>query len=373
VAEILPQADYKLMIYNWAGIKQYEFANFLDLSYTKTVNQAGLLSFTISDKHALANDAFDKWQAEVWRRPYGGSWTRDFIGLMQFNEWQHKDTPTLQILCPGLMSILEWRIIAYAAKTANRSYFSNANIETICNTLVKYNATSSGTTADGRDRAASSGYPFSGLSVEADGAGGNTWTGGFYCARKNLLTTLQDLAAVGGGDFDIVKTSSTAWQWRWYAGQLGSDKTASVVFAMDRGNMANPVVTDNRLNVKTVAIVAGQGEEDQREIAIKTHSDYSATNDIELFVDARDVDIGDSNGLSSRGAEELEGFVRKQSFNFDVLQTETSQYGVEYVLGDKVTAINPRNDSSVTVKINSVSIALDRDGKETIDVDIKEV
>jgi hypothetical protein len=125
--------------------------------------------------------------------------------------------------------------------------------------------------------------------------------------------------------------------------------------------------------VKTVAIVAGQGEGDQREIAIKEHSDYFATNDIELFVDARDIDIGDSDGLDSRGDERLEEFAKKQSFAFDVLQTETSQYGVEYVLGDKVTAINPRNDSSVTVKINSISIALDRDGKETIDVDIKEM
>jgi hypothetical protein len=46
---------------------------------------------------------------------------------------------------------------------------------------------------------------------------------------------------------------------------------------------------------------------------------------------------------------------------------------VHYFLGDKCTAINPKDDSEVTVKIIGVSITLDAGGKETIDIETEEV
>jgi len=57
-----------------------------------------------------------------------------------------------------------------------------------------------------------------GLTVEADGTDGTTID--WFCAWDNLLENLQKCAKVGGGDFDVVKTSSTAWQYRFYTGNL---------------------------------------------------------------------------------------------------------------------------------------------------------
>jgi len=222
MTEVLPQADYKLRVFDKAGDFVYEIQNFLPLSYNMRVNAPGLLTFSLSAEHELTSQSFDKWQVEVWRKPYGEDWSRDFIALIRKDEWSYKDTALMSFACPGWLQMLAWKDILYPSKTTDRTLFTDKEAETICNTLVKYNATNSGTTGDGRDRDAANGYPFTGLSVEADGGAGNVYAGGFYCARKNLLETLQDLAKLGGGDFDIVKTSTTAWEWRWYEGQLGT-------------------------------------------------------------------------------------------------------------------------------------------------------
>lgn len=376
MAFTLPQADYRIDVYNTAGVSQGRYTNFLPLSYTRKVNAPGLLQFALSDTHRIAENIEDKWQVEVWRKPYGGDWSRELTGIWRVENWSYAETAILELTCPGLMSILGWREIAYYANTANRTKFTTRKAETIANTLVKYNATTSGTTGDGRMRAAAGGYPFTGLTVEADGATGNTFTGGFYCAWKNLLETLQDIAVVGGGDFDIVKTSSTAWQWRWYVGQLGTDRTTGsgrVVFSMANGNMANPHYEVNRIDVKTVAIVAGQGEENDRDVSVVESDDYAAGNDIELFVGATDIDKDDTDGLTSRGEEKLAEAREKPSFTFDVLQTGSAQYGVNYTLGDKVIAINPRSGAEITMKIIGVTVGLDADGKESIEIDVEEM
>lgn len=372
----LPQPDCKLRIYDTSGDLKYDFKNFNSLAYNKRVNSPGLLNFSLSAEHDLVSKDFDKWQVEVWLKPDSMDWTRDFIGLIRKDVWSYVNTEIVEFTCPGLMQILRWKEILYPAKTADRTVFTNEQIETICNTLVKYNATTSGTTGDGRDRAAANGYPLTGLSVEADGGEGNLYSGGFYCTRKNLLETLQDLASIGGGDFDVVKTSSTAWQWRWYEGQRGSDKSSGsekVIFSMGRGNMANPIVTNDRIGEKTVSVVCGAGEGSDREVEIVTSDDYAIDNDIEVFVDARDIDEGDTDGLESRGEEKLEERKAISHFQFDVLQAENSQYLEHYVVGDKCLAINPRDESELTVKIVGAGVAFEMDGKFTVSVDVEQV
>jgi hypothetical protein len=356
------QTDYKLLVYDTSGARQYEISDFIELIYTKTLNNAGLLSFTISDTHSLANEDYENWQVEVWRKPQGENWARDFIGIIRNTDWEDSK---LELTCMGILGILDWRIVAYPSSETDRTVFTDENIETIANTLVKYNATPSGTTADGRDRNAGSGYPFDSLTVEADGAGSDVWAGGFYCARKNLLKTIQELANTSGSYFDIVKTSSTAWQWRWYAAEL-----KDIVFAISYGNMKDPSISEDALSEKTVAIVAGQGEGSSREIEIVEHSAYSVDNDIEEFVDARDVDSADTDGLESRGMNKLLESIKKYEFTFDVIQTPASLYGVHYFLGNKITAINPRTNESVQSQIVSVTVELSKDGTEKIDIEV---
>ena len=356
---------YRLDLYDTSGDLQAVITDYRRLSYVRRVNAPGLVEFELAGNHAILEDLATNWQIEVWRKPSGGAWAREITGLYRYLRWTYDNDNNAILRCPGLMSMLGWRIVAWTAAYTDRSKFTSEKAETIGNTLVKYNATSDATTGNGRERDGA----ITGLTVEADGAEGNTID--WYCAYDNLLTSLQDLAKVGGGDFDLVKTSSTAWQYRWYTGQLGTDNSSNVTFALERGNMANPQYIDNRLNEKTVCIVGGQGEEANRTIEVRTGTNYNAsTNNVEMFEQA--TDITTQAGLQSRGDKALAEVEALKEFSFDVLQIPGCEYGDDYDLGDKVTAVNPYHQTTYTVKVQSVSVLVSADGSEDINVETSE-
>jgi hypothetical protein len=355
-------ADYYLNVFDTSGNLQFVVTDFTSLHYVRKVNAPGLLQFGLRGDHPLMANLADKWQVEIWRKPDSGSFARDFVGLARQSEFYYGEQGSKAVVtCPGLMSILSWRIVAYYAGTADKTKFTADPAETVMNTLVKYNATSDATVVNGRLRAGA----ITGLTVETNGADGNTVD--WFCEWDNLLENLQRLALIAGGDFDVVKTSATAWQWRFYDGQLGTDRTASVFFALERGNMSNPTWRDIRTDEKTVCIVGGQGEESSRTTAVRTGANYDVDdNNIEMFQNATDVDTTD--GLNARGDAALDERKAQKQFEFDVIQTPGSQYGTHYTLGDLVTAVNPFSGASVSLKIDEVAITVSENGEEKIDV-----
>jgi hypothetical protein len=286
-------------------------------------------------------------------------------GIYRMLTWVYGDQSKAVFYCNGLMSMLDWRIVAWYADYTDRSKFIAQKAETIANTLVKYNATTYASLITGRKR---DGH-IDGLTVETDGAEGNPID--WFCAYDKLLKTLQDLAKVGGGDFDLVKTSATTYEWRWYTGQLGTDKSGSVIFAMERGNMANPVYSDNRTQEETVALVGGQKEGADRECVIRTGTNYHVdNNNIEMFVSA--VDIDTIEGLNTRGDQKLAEVEAVKSFKFEVLQTPACMYRTHYTLGDLTKVINPFIGAGYTMKIQADTVVVNEDGSEKITVDMSE-
>jgi hypothetical protein len=132
--------------------------------------------------------------------------------------------------------------------------------------------------------------------------------------------------------------------------------------------MANPTYIDNRTVERTVAIVGGQGEAEERAIEVVTGTNYATSNDIEMFVGATDVDT--TSGLITRGNQKLSETEAVEIFDFDVLQTASTQYGTHYQLGDLVTAINPYTLDSYLMKIISVSVGVKSSGEENINVEM---
>lgn len=358
-------AEYRLDIYSATGSKVAEVTDFLVLSYRRQVNAPGLLTFTVPGNHRVVSQLEHNSQVIVYRRnpTLGLPWTADFWGLFRGQRRTYTDHDVFEATCPGMLTMLGWRIVAWYAGTTNRSSFNSVNAETVMKTLVSYNAGAEATTANGRIRNGT----ISGISVQADGAGGNTIS--LDCAWDNLLDVLQKVASIGGGDFDLVKTGAQAWEFRWYAGQRGTDRTATLLFALERGNMAEPEYDYDRLDERTVAIVGGQGEGSNRVVVARTGPDYSATNDIELFVDARNNTTTD--GLNASGDAKLQETRARQQFGYRIVQTPGCAYGVHYSLGDLVRAqYGPVN---VTQKIAGVTVTLDRDGAEKIDVETQTV
>lgn len=355
-------AEYRLNINSPAGEPRAVITDYLALSYTRSVNAPGLLQFSLRGDHPAIGELQLDGQIEVWRRdPVAGiGWHRDFQALYRHQERSYTEQDLFTATCPGVLSLLARRHVAWSAGTANRSAFSNKRSETIMKMLVDYNAGPAATAANGRLRDG----VIAGISVAADAAGGTArdWN----CSYANLLETLRSLADVGGGDFDLVPTGAATWEFRFYAGQLGSDRSAAVVFSLAYGNMANPVYRHDRREEKTVAIVGGQGEGSERQIVVRTGPDYAADNDIELFVDGSNYET--AAGLQSSGDKRLAEARAVQEFAFEVLQTPACAYGRDYYLGDLVTARYGAIEA--TRKVTSVTISLAESGEERIRVEM---
>lgn len=363
--------EYKMRFLNTTGTLVAEITDYRELSYHKQVNDPGRAAFVVDGDHAVIDLIANNYQVEVWRRMprYDVDWYRDFSGLLRGQtRWTTGSGIGYyrgEVL--GDMTMLGWRIVAYPAGTKDRSEFTSEAAETVMKTLVEYNATGTATTANGRDRAGS----ISGITVEADVAAGNSID--WFCARKNLLTELQQIARVGGGDFDLYKTgTASTWDFRWYTGQRGSDLSSTVIFSLERGNMNGPRYTYDRTRERTVAIAAGQGQGEARTVEVRTGDDYNVTsNNIEMLVDAKRFST--TAGIQDEGDRKLDETKARQELTFDIMQTPASLYGKHYcingVLGDLVTA--RYNSISMTQKIVAVTVGLIKTGGERVDVQME--
>lgn len=342
-----------------AGVKFAEISDFLELNSLVKVNVAGALKMILRGDHPVLASLENNSHIELYYKYSGKSWTKFFGGLYRSQERTQPKEPYFALTAVGYLALLRMRIVAYPALVANKTYFSAAKAETIMKSLVTANITSAATTANGRIRNGTN-WPATVISIAADGAGGSTQE--WYCAQENLLETLQKLAATAVGDFDLVKTAANVFEFRFYAGQLGTNRTGSVVFSLGHGNMRDPIYSYNRLNEATAAIVGGQGEASAREFVVRTGTDHAAENDIEVFVPATDVESGNTAGLDSAGDSMLEERRARETFSFKVLQTPAVRFGSEYFLGDLVTAVNPYTGASLNQKIVGVTLNYSKDG-----------
>lgn len=333
---------------------------FLELAYTNQVNSYGACSFTLPGQHEVIPDLTERCQIEVWRAdPDNGiAFYRDWSGLFLDEDRHHDgDQHLFKAKCYSDAFMLGDRAVLWKADTANRSSFAAAKAETIMKTLVTYNCTSSASVANGRIVDGT----MTGVSVAADGAAGNALD--IKCAWDNLFKTLQNVASIAGGDFDLIKTGAATWEFRWYTGQRGTDRTATVVFSTDLGNMGNPHYSKVRSTKKTSVTVGGQGQGADRKTKNRQGNGYTATLNFEEFFNGS-AQVETDDGLSDIGDKRLVQTADKETFEFDVLPTPACVYGLHYFLGDKVTA--KYLTITTTPKITGVSVSLDKNGKETI-------
>ena len=344
-------AEYRIDVRDTTGAKIAEVTDYNWLSYSRRVLEPGIARFELPGNHALVNMLGLDYQIEIWRRntDMGLAWYADYYGFHRGLELSNKNSIDLAtITAPGQMSLLSRRTIAYYSGTASRTQFTTTAAETICKTLVSYNAGPNALAANSRFRDA----VITGLTVEADSARGTTldWS----CANVELLKTLADIARVGGGDFDLLNTGSSTWQFKWYPGQLGADRHTTVLFSVALGNMENPVYTYDRTAEKTVAIVGGAGTGSGRPVIYITGPDYVAgSNDVEEFVNGSSFTT--VAGLTAEGNRAMYTDRARQKFTFSALQIPSTYYGLHYFLGDIVNA-GYRTFSSASEKIMGVTV-----------------
>ena len=356
-----------------------EFSDPAYISYTKQVNAAGNLRLRVNATHnAYQYLVVDKAQIQVLRQNLNigtdalGNivtmpWVVDFYGLARDpDEQQLADgTDVATFDCPGVLSMLSWRYVMWAAGTASRSTFTSVKAETLMKLLVQYNITASATTAAGRKADGTMTSPCS-ITLQTDGLAGNT-LGAWANAWNNLLEDLQKIAKVAGGDFDLVQTAPAVYEFRWYLQQRGTDRRTapnSLTFSTKNGNMSEPRLQRTRSRVRTSAVVAGAGEGSLRATTNRTGNGFSSSNNIEMFVDARNLESGAS--LTAEGDSRLAENKLMERLSFNVRQQPSCYYGKHYNVGDLVNVAY--KTYAATHKIIRVAVGWDTAG-ETVDIE----
>lgn len=367
------EAYFQIKLYSPAGVLKCTVTDYKVLVYRNVVNTPGICTFTIDLDSEAIQYLINNAQVEVWRKVIKTAskevivdWTREWYGVFKDNSILFKDNHMyFSAVCIGDIALLGTREILFYSGVSGKSSFGSNKAETIMKEMVKYNATSSATTGNGRIRDGA----ITGVTVQTDAAGGNT-IASWSCAWDNLLKSLQALAKVAGGDFNLVKTGLAAWEFRFYAGQLGTDRSAAVVFSLERGNMKDPEITQVRSTEKTVVAVLGQGEGSARRVRVATGANYSASNDVEHAYDARNETDSDA-ALDARGALVAKQDEESISLNFEIVQTDGSRYGLHYFLGDLTTAIFA--GYTETLKITSVEVSSTSEENEKVIVKVSNV
>lgn len=368
--------EYKVIVIDHTtGGNISEVTDFLSLFYHKKLGFKGAWGMELDGDHPLIDQISDKDVIEIHRRDlqYGLNWYRDFVGLVRDEMYSTPQALTeYTVTGSSNLGLLDWRRVAWYAETTNRSTFASQATETIMKTLATYNITASATIGAGRFRDGEIAN-FT-ITVQADGANGNNQA--WSCAYDNLLDTIRELSKAGGGDFDLIyDKSANSWEFRWYTGQRGVDRSSTVRFALNFDNMSSPRYEHRRAGERTVAIVAGQGRESGRDVVVRTGDNYAADNDIETVINATHIDKGNTGALQSYGDEKLKRFKALERFTFKPVQSPGTLYGQNYcvagVYGDLVTGLY--KTISQTFKITGVRISVASGGAliETIRLDLE--
>jgi hypothetical protein len=361
-------ALYRIDVLTRAGVKQAEVHDFLDLVVVKKRNAPGLVTFSLRSDHQalqyLAHGAIA--QLEVWRcDPQNGiAWYREFVALHLETTVRQAQAITVQIIGVGVATLLAHRINAWRADTTDRTSFTGMDVGGIMYNLVLYNLSVFATVGDGRLRDG----VITGINAAYVSAGPLITRSNAY---KNVLKELQELAELASIDFELRKTAANTFLFQYAAPTLGVDRRTTLRFAMDRGNMANPVLRRSKIDEASVAIAAGQGEENLRNIQVRTGTNYSASNDIEVFADARNEKT--TAGVQSKGDQVLAERAQEIEFDFDVQQIASCTYGVHYCVGGQLGDLVRANFLTYTadMKIVGVRISVTKPGEEKLDIDLK--
>ena len=350
-------SEYKVRLKDQEGILVAEFdqAAWTSLTFTHKVNAPGSCAIEINDEDARARLFELDGQVEVWRR-------NQTVGLDWYLEWEgfhrtsnrltrENDNQRYLSFSTGYLSLARRRAIMYFSGDAgsNKSGLG----ETVIKEYVNENAGPGALLSTGRIQDAESDGVTLGLSIEGDAGNGLAWSGGR--SFRNLLTVIQNIADIANVAFDIIGTGTKAFEFRVYDKQRGEDRTTigldtaglnsagntPVIFSLGFGNMAVPVLSENRSQEVTVSYVLGQGVAEERNIE-EVKDDVaiadSPWNRIEDTINAsNEATVSGNANLIAVGDEELEKNKLKEKLSFSFMQIPSTFYGKDYTWGDVVT------------------------------------
>jgi len=352
---------YTVQVYNSAGTLQATVVDFLAIKVTRIVNGIDVLAMRLGGTSPSVSTIVYGGIIEVYRQDIeaGIASYREFAGIIRGITQTITDQTVYDIQAVGFNAILADRQVAYYAGVANKSQYTAQPAETIMKSLFNQNLGSSATTANGRFLDGR----LTGATASATTGAGTSLT--ISVAQMNLLQALQRVQLSASGDFAVVYTAPATWAFNWYTGQLGTDRSASVVFSIDNGTIGKLIIRTARIDDVTAVVVAGQGEGSARAIVTRPASLPTGLGLREGYADARNQKT--TAEYQALGDMVLSNATRQRSaVDAVVLQSDALRYGRDYFFGDLVGVYT--GSATVTRKIAQIELSLSQQGAESINV-----
>lgn len=270
------------------------------------------------------------------------------------------DVERLRVFGAGPNEFLERRIVAFALDSAQA--LKTAEADDMMKEVVSENLKPGGV----RDMG-------SFFTVASDDAAGPSITKGF--AWRNVLNVCQDisLASEEAGTqvfFDVQRTAAYQFQFRTFTGQVGSNRAADSgqdthIFSKEFGNIAHVSLERIYRDEENYIYAGGQGTGTDREI-VEVSDDSrigrSPFNRREAF--QQSVQHKETAGITGEANERLARGRPREVFEADVLDAPGSIYGVDWLYGDRITAMY--KNRSYNGMIYGVDLSLTEDGAESL-------
>lgn len=354
---------YTMQIYTNAGVLQSYITDFESLGISRQCSSVDGLKFTLPSSSPSASFIQYGYIVIVYRKDdaLGIVESVEFSGIIRNIVQVVSSIRSLQVTAVGMMALLGDRVIAWPSKIANRSLFTASPAETIIKNLFNYNIGSLATTAQGR---LLSGV-ITGMSTTASSGAGTSLT--VDCSLKGLFSTIQETAITGGGDVDLVYTAPVTWTLVWYTGQLGTDRTATVILSVPTGTIQELIITTDRIQDFSTVIIGGAGINIARIYATRPATLPTGLNSREIYSDAKSTGNNSLLSMRQQGTVLIQKQNRRRvTYRAKILQNGALRYGRDYFLGDLVTIRD--NDTDVTQKVQGVALGFSARGEESIDV-----
>ena len=366
-------ASHQVLVFNPSGNYVGDLTSaVVDFRYVKVVNDIGY--FEVEATPAEWPQAWRDldYQYHFWRRPNGGAWGLEFVGLCRdrFSDTQGSMT-TRRVEGFGVNELLDRRIVAYKAGTAQCT--KTDYVDDMCKSVVNDNLGS------GASAARNILTDFN-MSIAADLSDAPSVTKSF--AYENVLETLQAITDTSAGQatgavdlfFDIAcdgyrSNERPHFEFRTYTGQPGVDHTdnggnsSATVFSLENANIANVHYQRIHSGERNYIYAGGLGLESDRNVVEASDTAriaQSPVNRREMFVSATHLPDADAGEAAYEALNENRP---TRKLTCDLLDTETTPYGLAWNWGDKVTVYYGEGKFDEIVRVVDVQV---RNKKETI-------
>jgi hypothetical protein len=305
------------------------------------------------------------WRAISGRPPY-----LDNGAIYLIETVRYKATSTF-VRAYHATGLLGRRIVAYAAGSSYASK-NAAPADNLIKTIWAENAGASISSAD-RDGVETQADISAYVTTQANLSAGASIAKAF--ARRNVLTVAQELAEASTTagtylTFEIYAPTESTLELRTYTTQRGVDRRAStaspIILREQAGVLENATLEIDYRDEKTFVVAGGQGEGTQRLIATALDTGRMGASPfgrIEKFADMSNV--ADSAALQDDADADLRYGRPVITFTGDLIETPALTRGIQFDLGDQVTAEDPQTRQQYDVRLDRVSESMDSNGRKT--------